>query len=374
MIRTAISFLALTAFLLPGGVGAQELVQDTVTLMRAKVVSVESLGTQTIPGTEIVATRQSLTVEVLDGPDAGRTVTFVNDFTQLEEGQVFYLRHITNSLEGTDVWSVADPYRLPVLIAVGLVFLVLLIIFGGLQGVRGFVSLALSLVIIFYLLLPSIYAGYSPILVSISVASIIIIGGSYLTHGVNRTTTSAMLGMLATVLITGAATYLVIQLGDLSGFTSETNAYLNFDTGGRISMIGLLFSGILIGLLGVLYDVAIGQAVAIEELYRAGQYTRVQVVSRAMRIGREHIGAVVNTLAIAYVGAALPLLLLFKETETSIAFILNTETFATEIIRVLMGSIGLILAVPITTFIASRMLEHLRGIPATKESRGHSHS
>jgi uncharacterized membrane protein len=313
-------------------------IQDTDQLARARVITAVSEGSALIPGTNVTSTKQTLTVEVLDGSDKGKSVTFENDYTQL---------------------SVADPYRLPVLFALALIFVVLLFLFGGIQGIRGLISLLGSLVIIFYLLLPNIYAGHSPILVSLGIASLIIITGSYITHGISRTTTSAMIGMLGTVIITGAATYFVIHIGHFSGFTTETNAYLNFDTNGRISMVGLLFASIMIGLLGVLYDIAIGQAVAVEELYLAGTYTRAQVYTRAMRIGREHIGALVNTLAIAYVGTALPLILLFKETTADIGFIINSELFATEIVRILMGSIGLVLAVPITTAIATYMLHRI---------------
>jgi uncharacterized membrane protein len=334
-------------------------IQDTDQLARARVITAVSEGSALIPGTNVTSTKQTLTVEVLDGSDKGKSVTFENDYTQLSVGDTFYIRHITSINDGFDRWSVADPYRLPVLFALALIFVVLLFLFGGIQGIRGLISLLGSLVIIFYLLLPNIYAGHSPILVSLGIASLIIITGSYITHGISRTTTSAMIGMLGTVIITGAATYFVIHIGHFSGFTTETNAYLNFDTNGRISMVGLLFASIMIGLLGVLYDIAIGQAVAVEELYLAGTYTRAQVYTRAMRIGREHIGALVNTLAIAYVGTALPLILLFKETTADIGFIINSELFATEIVRILMGSIGLVLAVPITTAIATYMLHRI---------------
>lgn len=365
--------LCLTA-LTPLATHAQDAtIRDTDLFERAQVVSATDQGSAPVAGTNVTSTRQQLTVTILSGPDTGKTVTFENDFTQLSAGEVFYARHITNISDGTNQWSVSDPYRLPVLFAVALVFIVLLVLFGGLQGIRGLISLIASVVVIFYLLIPSIYAGHSPILVSIGVAGLIIIAGSYITHGFNRTTTSAMLGMLITVLITGVATYVVIQLGHFSGFTSETNVYLNFDTNGRISMIGLLFGGIMIGLLGVLYDIAIGQAVAVEELYVAGQYSSRQVFKRAMRIGREHIGALVNTLAIAYVGTALPLMLLFKETTDSIGYLLNGEIFATEIVRILMGSIGLVLAVPITTLLSVYLLQNIRNRQSSSHSHSHSH-
>jgi uncharacterized membrane protein len=179
--------------------------------------------------------------------------------------------------------------------------------------------------------------------------------------------------MIATVIITGIGAYFVVHLAQLSGFTSESNAYLNLDTGGRIDMLGLLFGGIMIGLLGVLYDIAIGQAVFVEELFRAStHYTRAMVYKRGMRIGREHIGALINTLAIAYVGASLPLLLLFKDQTAGAAYLINSELFATEIIRILIGSIGLVLAVPITTLVASYMLIHMKGSEGAAHE-GHHH-
>lgn len=373
--RILITSLVALGFLFPAPAFAQaELVQDTVTLQRATVISAQPLGVTEVPGTTVSTEQQELTVEILEGPMDGQTVTFINDFTQLQPGDTFYLRHTTNDLEGIEFWAVSDPYRIPVLVGIALAFLALLFAFGGIQGIRGLASLVGSIVLIFYVMLPGIYEGQSALLVSIGVASLIIVIGSYITHGFTRTTTSAMLGMVATVLITGLATYLAIDLAQLSGFTSETNAYLNFNTAGRIDMVGLLFGGIIIGLLGVLYDMAIGQAVAVEELYVAGgeRYTPRQVFLRAMRLGREHIGALVNTLAIAYVGASLPLLLLFKQAETDLAYIINSELFATEIIRILMGSIGLVLAVPVTTLIATWMLKGIK--ERTSPAHVHAHT
>ncbi|MDB5265345.1 MAG: hypothetical protein JWM39_58 [Parcubacteria group bacterium] len=372
--RTSL-FLTLAVFILILPLrthAAGENVSDKEYLEKAKVTSASESTTSPVVGTSVNEQSQTLTISVLDGPDKGTSATFENDFTQVKSGAIVYVRHSVSAQNGPDLWSVSDPYRLNVLIGLALVFLVLVFLFGGIQGIRGLATLLGSLVLIFYVLLPGIYAGISPVLVSIGVASLIIIVGSYLTHGFRRSTTAAMLGMIATVLITGAGTYYVIHAAQLSGFTTESNAYLNFNTGGTIDMVGLLFGGIMIGLLGVLYDIAIGQAVAVEELVRAAShYTRRQVYRRALRIGREHIGALINTLAIAYVGASLPLLLLFRQSDVSIPYVINSELFATEIIRILMGSIGLILAVPITTLIASYFLT-AKNIPS--EPSGHTHT
>jgi uncharacterized membrane protein len=362
--RVLYSLILLLFTFLPLGSFAQaELVVDTVVVEKARVIQVSEDRMELIGGTDRSAAIQTLRVEILGGPEEGEIVIFENDYIQLKEGDIFYLRHLTNNLDGSDYWSVADPDRLPVLIILTLVFLALLFLFGGWQGVRGLTSLIGSLVLIGYALLPGILAGYSPVLVSIGVTSLIIILGSYITHGFTRTTTSAVLGMLVTVLLTGLGAYWAVHAASLSGYASEESVYLNFNTDGAIDMIGLLFSAIMIGLLGVLYDIAISQAVAVEELFRAGKHmTRLEVYRRGIRIGREHIGALVNTLAIAYVGAGLPLLLLtVSASEASVASLVNSELFATEIVRILVGSIGLILAVPITTLISSRVLSRKEG-------------
>lgn len=365
--------LLLVALATPSLSYAQEDTTNEVVYYEKSVVqSVASSSTMVEPWSGLSYPIQTITVEVLEGPDKGRVVTFDNEQVQLQEGDVFYLRHSTGGFD-PETWSVSDPYRLDVLIAVAIAFVVLLLLFGGIQGIRGLASLIGSFFLIFALLIPNIYAGHSPILISIGVASLIIVVGSYITHGFNRTTTLAMLGMVLTVLITGIATYFVIDWAQLTGFTSEENVYLNFNTGGRIDMIGLLFGGIMIGLLGVLYDIAIGQAITVEELVAAGKhYTRTQVLTRAMRVGREHIGALVNTLAIAYVGASLPILLLFQNAQTGFAHIINSELFATEIIRILMGSIGLVLAVPITTVLATYLL-YGRKITLKHDRHTHAH-
>lgn len=367
----ATSFFVFLLLVIPSLALAQAQPVEQQYLEKARVIDAGPSIEKQVEGTSVVTESQTLTVEVLEGVDRGRIVTFENDFTQLSTGDTFYIRHIVGGFD-LETWSVSDPYRLDVLLGIGLIFLVLVFLFGGIQGIRGLASLAGSLVLIFYLLLPGIHSGFSPILVSLGVASIIIFVGSYITHGFTKTTTAAMLGMVATIAITGIATYFAIDLAQLSGFTSDENVYLNFASDGSISMIGLLFGGIMIGLLGVLYDSAIGQAVAVEELFTAGKdYTRRQVYARGLRIGREHIGALVNTLAIAYVGASLPLLLLLKQSTASPLYILNGEIFATEIVRILMSSIGIILAVPITTLIAVYLLKDAKRSGITVHTHSH---
>ncbi len=337
---------------------AQELIQNKVETVKAQVLEILSQEVRNIPGTETSHDFQKIKAKILEGDQKGQEITVDNDYLSLKVDEIFYLRHETDGLDGREMYAVSEPYRLPALYGFISLFVFCVIVFGGWQGLRGLIALAASFVFIFYLLFPGIMHGYSPILVSIGVSSLIIVLGSYVTHGFNRTTTSAVIGMVTTILFTGALAYYAVDVTRLSGFSSEESVYLNFGTNGTIDFVGLLLGGILIGLLGVLYDAAISQAIAIEELHKIGPHlSRAFIFKRALRIGREHIGALVNTLAIAYVGASLPLLLLFyATTDSSFSLNLNRELFATEVIRTMIGSIGLVLAVPITSLISVLML------------------
>lgn len=342
--------------------------------MKAKVISIQDSGRHTIPGVGLLSNYQNIQAEIITGEEKGKSITIANDFITLTEGQKFYVLKMTHAHNGRVTYSVSDVDRLPWLLFFLILFIACVVIFGGIQGVRGLLSLFGGLFLIFYLLLPQIVAGASPLLISIIVSSLIAIVGSYITHGFNRTTSSAVVGMVITVVLTGVMAWFAVHVSQLTGFDSEEASYLSLNTNGALDLRGLLMGGIMIGLLGVLYDSAIGQAIAVEELWRAKpDLSRSYVYARALRIGREHIGALVNTLAIAYVGAALPLLVLFSFPDgIPPQFIINRELFATEIIRTLIGSIGLVLAIPITTAISTWML-YGHAFTGHAHEHGHHH-
>ena len=353
----SVTILALAALFGCETTHAQQLVSDQITTMRAVVVSISSQKVDNVPYANVKETAQNLNVQILDGSEVGKIITVENSYIPLTVGDVIYLTHDVDKLESFDMYSVADPYRLPWIYGLVGLFVICVLIFGGKQGMRGLLALVLSFIAIGYLLFPGILHGFSPILMSIGVASLMIILGSYITHGFNKVTTSAVIGMIITVSFTGLLAFMSIHGAKLTGFSSDESVYLNMDTSGSIDFTGLLLGGILIGLLGVLYDASIGQAVAVDELHQVGPHLpRSIIFKRALRIGREHIGALVNILAIAYVGASLPLLLLFYQSGADFSLTINRELFATEIIRTMVGSIGLILAVPITTLIAVFLL------------------
>jgi uncharacterized membrane protein len=355
-------------------VNAQTLVQDTVETMRAQVLEVIVHEEAEIVGTDVTGVQQTIRVLILSGSERGLERVIENDYLSLTVGEVFYLSHITSGIDGSEYYAVSDRDRLPALAVLVGAFIAIVCIFGGIQGIRGLLALFGSLFFIVFLLLPGVLSGYPPILVSVVVSSVIIIGASYITHGFNRMTSVAVVGMILTVCITGVIAYVAIPFAKLSGFSSEDIFYLDMNTQGVLNIAGLLIGSIIIGTLGVLYDAAIGQSVAVEELASAGpNLTKREVYTRAIRMGREHIGALVNTLAIAYTGAALPLLLLFYGfSNSSILMNINRELFATEIVRTVVGSIGIILAVPITTLIAVRTFV---GRPSdSSRTHGHAHS
>jgi len=350
-----ISLFILSLFFRPAI--AAELAQDDTQVVKAVVVEVLNVRQANIPGSNTKYPIQSLQAKILEGEEKGEIVTFDNEYTPLDKDDIFYLSS-TTTVDGQHFYGVYDPDRMPVLLFFVILFITLVLIFGGIQGLRGILSLALSLLVIIFVLLPGMLHGFSPLLVSIAVSSIIIIIGSYITHGFNKTTSTAVIGMIVTVVVTGIMAYFAVYKSHLTGMADDESFYLNLNLGGNIDLVGLLMGGIMIGLLGVLYDVAIGQSISVEELHTIAPHIgRWKIYKRAIRIGREHIGALVNTLAIAYVGASLPLLLLFYSSASeNFILIANHEVFATEIIRILIGSIGLVLAVPITTILAVLML------------------
>lgn len=336
-------------------------------IVLARVVNVLSEETRPIPGTDTTTTFQRITAELLEGPKKGVIVEVSNDYLQLRKGERFYALATEEPLTGETYYTVNEAYRLPSLGTLFALFVATILFFGGHQGFRGLLSLLGSLILIFFVLIPLVIDGHSPLVVAVGVSSLIVLVGSYLTHGISRMTSAAVLGMISTLVLTGFLGYAFVNSAQLTGTAEENALYLHFSTQGTIDLGALLLAGIIIGLLGVLYDAAIGQAVAVEELYRANPDADSRhVYRRARRMGREHIGALVNTLAIAYVGAALPLLLLLATAGREYLLLnINREFIATEIVRTLVGSIGIMLAVPVTTHIAAWML---RPRHSTKES------
>jgi len=214
--------------------------------------------------------------------------------------------------------------------------------------------MAASLLVIIRFIIPGILAGYDPVLISVIGAFVIMLPTLYLAHGINHKTTVALAGTAFSLALTAALASLCIVIAKLSGTASEEAAVLRSLSEGRINAEGLLLAGIIIGALGVLDDVTVGQASTVFELRRANPRLGItELYRRGMNVGRDHIASTVNTLILAYAGAALPLLIVLANQPEPVGTLINREFLATEIVRALVGSIGIVAAVPATTVLAA---------------------
>lgn len=248
--------------------------------------------------------------------------------------------------------AVADRWRTPVLGFLALLFAVAVLVVGGWRGARALIALGLTIAVLLRILVPLLIAGVAPIPLAVFGATAITAMTILLTEGWSRASLAAILGtagaLAVTGLLAGAATA-------VAGFTYVAGADLNFLAtidGAQLDLRGILLAAIIIGAVGVLDDVTVTQAVVVEELARQGSRRGPALFASALRIGRSHIGATVNTLFLAYVGAGLPLLVVLLVSRQPTDLVLNNEEIATEIVRTLVGSLGILAAVPLTTFIA----------------------
>lgn len=366
--KTILSLLLI--LISPIFVQAQQIHDDYQGTWRGKVVEIIRSEVKEIPGTETKHLYQTIRVEVLDGPKKGEIITIENDYLELKKGNKFYFNYLVD-INGTERYGIINIDRRSSLVLLLLIFIGVIIWFGRWQGVRSLFALLGSFFAIFYILLPGLLHGWNPILTSSLVASGILFGAIFFTHGFNRESLVAYSGTMIAVIITGLFALFAVSITSLSGFTGDESAYLNLGTGGTLDFTGLLLGAIIIGILGVLDDIAVTQAAVVSELYDSNpNISKKEVYSRALRIGREHVGALVNTLVLAYTGASLPILLYFKLANMNFDTVVNLEIFATEIVRAIMGSIGLILTVPIVTILA---VTYLKGYKSKHSDSHHQH-
>jgi len=225
--------------------------------------------------------------------------------------------------------------------------------FGRWQGLRALAGLAITLAVVVMFVVPAVLDGRDPILVALSASVVIMVVTLYLTHGIGPKSTAAVVGTLGALAVTAGLSWVFIEFASLTGLASEEARMASVQAGG-LSLRGLLLAGIIIGALGVLDDVTMAQSSTVFE-FRAADPSAgsPELFSRAMRVGRDHVAATINTLFLAYAGASLPLLILFSGSPDSLNVIVSSEVVAVEIVRTLVGSIGLMASVPLTTMLAA---------------------
>ncbi|GAA3861178.1 YibE/F family protein [Streptomyces sedi] len=313
----------------------------------------EDLGVQVQQG--VTGACEQATVEVTSGPHAGHTFTEVvpPDATKrFHDGQEVVVAYAPEAPEELR-YSVVDVDREVPMLLLGAIFAIVVVAVGRMRGLLALVGLVVSFLVLTLFILPAVLHGSNPLLVAVIGGSVIMLATLYLCHGVNARTSVAVLGTLVSLLLIGLLGSLFIELAHLTGNTDDQTGLVHSLYPG-IQIEGLLLASILIGSLGVLDDVTVTQTSAVWELKQAAPTAGWRrLYSAAMRIGRDHIASVVNTLVLAYAGAALPLLLLFSIARSGVSTVAFSELVAEEIVRTLVGSIGLVASVPVTTLLAA---------------------
>jgi uncharacterized membrane protein len=267
----------------------------------------------------------------------------------------------------TGGWYFSDFQRRGPLLALAVFFALAVVVLGRWRGLFALAGLAVSFAVLVRFMLPAILIGKNPVAVAVVGSAAIMFAALYLAHGINARTTTAVLGTVGALFLTGLLAWIFVAGTHLTGMATEESGLLAASLSG-VSLRGLLLGGVVIGSLGVLDDVTVTQASAVWELHRANPaYGFKRLYAAGLRIGRDHIASTVNTLVMAYAGASLPLLVLFTLSSRNLGDVLTSEIVGQEIVRTLVGSIGLVSAVPITTalaaFVADRSV-HRDPVPA----------
>lgn len=326
---------------------------------KAEVVKVVKEGEKEVAGFKNYL--QVLDCRILDGSEKGKVVRVENGgVIRISPRQKLNTADRVVLIKSTDMknnasYSILDRYRLDSVISILLSFFVLVSLVAGKKGIGSIAGLFVSLLVIVKFIVPQILSGSDPVLISISGSLVIMLVTIYLAHGFSKQTSIAIISTALSLAITGALSFLFVNLSNLSGTGSEDSYLLQFGPS-SINPQGLLLGGIIIGTLGVLDDVTTSQTSAIFEIFKANsKLGLIELAKRGYVVGKEHIASLVNTLVLAYVGASLSLFIIIVLNPSNQPYwvILNSEVIVEEVVRTLAGSIGLVLSVPITTILAA---------------------
>jgi uncharacterized membrane protein len=298
-------------------------------------------------------------IEYLEGPREGQearvhvalftgTVT-TNDLKPGDEVVVT----ISDDFSGGEFVALNEPYRLPVLGLLVLLFALTMILVGGWQGLRALLALGLTIVLVIKLFVPLILEGVPPVPLAVGLATIVTVTTVLLTEGWTRVGAVAIAGTVGGLLITAALAGLTVGAASFGELLVGQIAYFEMPSGELLDGGAVLLAAIILGAVGVLDDVTVTQAATVEEFAHKSQYGPGALWRRGMRVGRSHIAATTNTLFMAYVGASLPAIVFIIAVAEPPALTLNRETLGLEVVRTLVGSIGIVLAMPLTTFVAA---------------------
>jgi uncharacterized membrane protein len=323
-------------------------------------------------------TYQRLLITITNGDFKGEKVEVENGSTAslqeiiYEVGDIVYLSY-TRDQDSKAVFFITDFDRSNGLAILFLGFILVILLIGFKRGALSIISLLISFAIIFIFVLPQIQAGKDPVLIAILSSIVIIPITFYLSHGFQLNTTISIVGTFISLVITGLLAVYFVNLVNLTGGASEEALFLQNIGGTVYNLRDLLLAGIIIGTMGVMDDVTVSQTSIVFQLYDLKKkITFGELFARSIKVGKDHISSMVNTLVLVYTGVSMPLLLLFMNNPRPFEELLSYELVATEIVRMLVGSIGLIIAVPITTALACYVVTKYQ-IKSKDEAELHQH-
>jgi uncharacterized membrane protein len=325
-------------------------------LVAGEVLSIDIRQEEADPMVGLSGEVADLEILATDGPDAGEVLSLeinTDGYPEISVGDGVALDRTVDAETGEIRYFLSDFQRLPVLAWLLALFVAAVLVISRWHGLRSLIGLALSLAIIVKFVVPAILAGGNPPLVALVGAVAVMIVTLYLTHGINEMTTAAVVGTAASLGLTVVLGSMFIDRGKITGFASGDAVFARSAVEG-LDLQGLVLAGLIIAALGVLDDVTISQSSTVFALHETDpSMPWPMLFARAMKVGRDHIASVVNTLFLAYTGASIALLLLFSTGGLAVAEIVNSELLAEEIIKTVVGSLGLIMAVPLTTALAA---------------------
>lgn len=365
IIRTLLCIALAAAFLFfPSPANAQNPnVSLADTYYRASVKEVIDEGSTVTNGVEIPY--QVVRVKLLDGREQGTELTIdhgktfsIDKSKFVKAGQtVVVLRTI--GPDNAPIFQIIDVYRLNSLWPFLIMFALGVLVLSGWRGAGSIAGMIISLLVIAGFIVPNILSGKDPLTISIVGCMGIMVVTIYLAHGFSKKTTIALIATFLTLLMTGLLSVLLVKMAHLTGLGSEDAYSLKLGPMAAINFRGLLLGGILIGALGVLDDVTTGLTASVFEIHKANTHISfLELIRAGLRVGREHVSSLVNTLVLAYAGASLPMFIIIVTNPNNypIWSVFNSEMIVEEIVRTLAGSVGLITAVPLTTLLASYYL------------------
>lgn len=278
-----------------------------------------------------------------------------------KSGDTVILMSFTDS-SGESNFYITDFVRRGQLASLFIIFLVLSITIAGKRGFTSILGMLFTFLIILHVVLPKLSMGSKPIATILLFSLLVIPITFYLSHGLNKKTSVAIIGTFISLLFTVILSAIYVNSAKISGYTTDEASFLQIMKEGTINMRHIFLAGIIIGFLGVLDDITVSQSAIVFQLKSANKkYTFSDLYKKSMDIGKDHIASMINTLVLVYTGASLPLLLLFTDSSKRFNEVINYEIIASEVIRTLLGSIGLVIAVPITTAVAALVAESEKG-------------